>query len=262
MSVKRILCQFVFYLAFGISASTLAQNDAVKLNAKSEAQKAWAELVREKGGEEKLHSISSFAVFRYGIAKDPNALAMSELHVLPDKICTSGYDFSGNMYVSVIDNSRRVFRIANSKGIYKEDTNYQVPAGFGLERVIYLLETKYDRPQPVRVTRQKLKGRSFDVLEVNFEGTKIEYFYEPEEMLVRKIVVYAEKGFPIHIYEFFEYAIIDGLKMPQSELSYVARFPDNVKSQISFQFNVDYDPDIFTRINLKARTVEAWKRTL
>ena len=68
------------------------------------------------------------------------------------------------------------------------------------------------------------------------------YFYDPEDMLVLKIIVYRENG-ELTPYRYSDYVSIDGIKMRER----IAYGDDKNKDThgVVFQLNVDYDRKSF-----------------
>ena len=242
-----------------------AQRSNAPVNApvdeKRQAELAWDALVKTKGGREKLRSISNILFDLYDSV--PNVPSKSELHVLPDKIwdCVvfsmkKGVKPEPMAYMS--DASKPIQYWATRTGV-TESSRTTPNSWYALERVIYLLETQIDKPTPLRVYCEKKGKKVFDVIETKFKEYSVDYKYEPEEMLTREIVIRLADGFLFRTYKFFDYRELDGIMMPQRENMRQGDDKDNRTWPVGFAFNVDYDPDLFTR-PLIATTPDGWKR--
>lgn len=231
-------------------------NNAADAN-KKEAERAWEALVTAKGGREKLHSVRNMIVERYeGV--------WIQLSVFPDL----EWEYLGPLgpryptrWSNIFDRKQALLVKATQDGEIETRSNY--PWDWNLrDELAYILETKWDKPSIIGISRRKEGKQTLDVIEANIGLLKVEFGYEPEEMLVRRIYKY-EGGHLYRIWAFDGYRSIDGIQMPSqiAELS-AKEFLKKDKfdyAPISFQFNVDYDPKIFQR-PLKSTTPDAWKR--
>lgn len=128
------------------------------------------------------------------------------------------------------------------------------------DRVPFLLETKWDRPEPVKVTQIKRGKKKLDVIQTIFDSERIDFIYDPEEMLVLQVDFYDEKLGMWKSYKFSEYTEINGIKMPAkwASRSLILRNDKFRFRPIKFALNVEYDPKLFER-PLRATTPDAWK---
>lgn len=230
-----------------------AQANDKETRERVEAQKAWDALVRVKGGREKLESINSI-LYTF----TPQKPDLVRLQVLPYKVWEFelGWKLEPLAYMS--DASKPIEYWADESGVNATDNNDPTNQ-FSYERVIYLLETRWEKPDVVRVSRQKIRRKIYDVVETTFRGKRIDFFYEAEEMLVTRVVSYRQDGSVSDTYLFSDYSDAGGVKMPRKKISYINTAVDNDVDEIAFRFNVDYDPDLFTR-PLRATGPDAWQR--
>ncbi len=125
-----------------------------------------------------------------------------------------------------------------------------------------LLETKWNKPEIVRVSQLKDGKAKLEVVETIVGKRRMEFIFEPEDMSILKVREYDERGILWRVYSFSDYVEIDGIKMPRSWGSASGYKPGNLdkfdNEICNFSFNVDYAPDLFTR-PLKATTPNAWK---
>ena len=220
---------------------------------KLQAGKAWDALVSAKGGKSKLHSLTNFLM---------SFDDYSRLNVFP------GYSWE-SYYFPVVDDpgahvinwekTTEYYSRSNAAAIAKKMTSR---SWIAYEVIPFLLETKWDKPELLRVSQIKKGKRKFDVIETTVEGKRLDFVFEPEEMLVTEVRFYDEKGEWSHSHAMADYVDINGIKMPRH---WAKLFEDDVKNEkidyitVSFAFNVDYDPELFTR-PLIATTPDAWKR--
>jgi hypothetical protein len=220
---------------------------------KREAEKAWEALIRAKGGRERLHSITNMLT---------EFLTETRLDIFPDKRWSFGNYLDGTPYVDRYDAAKPPgeFATLGSPNGKNENVAYILSGVIRSNRIPFLLETKWNKPELVRVRRIKEKKQLLDVIETIVEGDRMDFVYEPEEMLVREVRFYGKSGLIIN-YVLSNYTTIDGIKMPQE-----FEVGDNINNfkpkppgvPIRFQFNVEYDPRLFER-PLELTTREAWK---
>lgn len=227
---------------------TLAQSSVSSVTEKRDAEKAWDSLIKAKGGREKLHSITSM------VTQWEN---MTNVYRFPRDEWYFTYNLAGNPALVITDGQKSIQYFCGSSGSCSvvnkppRNTERQLP---------FLLETRWNRPDLLRVRRKTEKHQQLDIIETLINGTRVDFAFEPEELLVREVRFYLDSAVGC-IYRFSDYKRIDGVLMPESIA--VGYFDDDFKglkkfSPITFSFNVDYDPKIFTH-QQKATTADAWK---
>jgi hypothetical protein len=240
----------VFSIIGLIAVSLMAISLSAQTTDKQKAEKAWEALIKEKGGRARLHGIDTF-MFAFVEKEKPTYLS---LHVPPSRLWNFLYHLDGTPRTYRSDSSRPLQEWANPDGtgdFLKEDASPR----FGLERVIYLLETRFEKPTLLRVSRKRIGKATYDVLETSLGDERIDFYFEPEAMLVMRVVLFYADARVFRTYVFSDYTEIDGIKMPQWQ-------GNEERSKIyglRFAFNVDYDPVIFTE-PLKVTTIDGWKR--
>lgn len=234
-----------------LSMSVLPQPPAAE---QARAEKAWNALVTEKGGRAKLHTVTNMVIERYGGD-------WIQLCVFPDLEWEAFGPFFHNRFSDLFDRRQGLMVKATQDGELETRSNY--PWDWTLRgQLAFLLETKWDKPSIVRVDRRKEGKQTFDIIETNIGHLKVEFGYEPDEMLVRRVYLYEKSGL-FRIWALDGYRSIDGIQMPSRIAELSAK--DFLKNStfdfepISFQFNVDYDPKIFER-PLRTTTTDAWKK--
>ena len=252
LSDCKIIC-FValFFMVHFSNGVALSQNETVSANEKREAEKVWESLIKAKGGREKLHSITNMLT--------EYSKVVTRLDIFPNSLWNFAYQLDGKPVVNIWDGTKSIGLYGGENGLIgtnPDDTQLTILN----DRVPYLLETKWNKLVPQRVTRIKQDKKNFDVIETIFEKMRIDFVFEPEEMLVREVQFY-DQGKLWQQYNLSNYVDVDGIKMPQSR-AYgwsLDKF-DGLKHPvpIKFTFNVEYDPQLFER-PLKATTPDAWK---
>jgi hypothetical protein len=243
----RLTCILLLTTAFSLVA--LAQ-PAPSYDARN-AKAAWEGLVKAKGGRERLHSLKSF-VSEYSI--------VTRLDIFPGRMWEFKGPFYGNAYLLIFDTgkSNNTATLSTKLGAEVRDYSYDQVA---LERVVWLLETKFDKPEILSLRRERDGKITYDVVKARIGTFTLEFAFEPEEMLVRRVYFYNEKGSVWQIYAMDDYKLVDGVQMPQlwDENSIHDKNPKKFEYvPIKFNFNVDYDPTIFED-STRPTTSDAWK---
>lgn len=222
------------------------------LSEKKEAEKAWESLIKTKGGREKLHSVNSML---YEFPVD-----LTRLWVLPNRL----WEFSSFMFTGAVisDGVKGVQYYAREDGVHNTEHD-DLSLWYSTQVLPFLLETKWQKPELLRVKRVKDGKKTLEIIETMVGGRQMDFVYEIEEMLVSEVRFYDQKGRMWQVYAFSNYTTIDGIKMPQT-YGQKSGYTEKAISKfavlpIKFTFNVDYDPELFDR-PLKATTSDAWKR--
>lgn len=118
-------------------------------------------LVKAKGGRERLRRIDTL-LFTFVDKKGPTLV---RLHVPPTRVWDILYRLDGTPRAYRSDSSIPLQEWANPDGT--GDSSKKDPANWhSLERVIYLLETRYEKPTPQRVTQQRVGKTTYDILKL------------------------------------------------------------------------------------------------
>lgn len=253
-NIKRyFVIDLLILLVFSGLFNFVTAQERISITAeKLEVEKAWEALIKTKGGREKLHSVTNMLTKFSDVTR---------LDIFPDKY----WDFSYTLVtyaptVCLWDGGRLAKQCADANGItsaddkpFKNWTTYN--------RLPFILETRWDKPELRRVTQIRKGNKRLDVIEAIVEGERVDFIYEPEEMLVLEVRFYhGSLGWWMG-YSLSNYTEINGIKMPQMWGLKEGKNLENKSFHtmpIQFSFNVDYDPELFTR-PLKATTPDAWK---
>lgn len=259
---------FAASLAAAQETTTTAQADKERV----QAERLWEQVIKVKGGREKLHSITNMMKMMPG--KKPNNIRL-QLYVYPNKYWewNEDKDFHDYLFITMVNLDLGVFLVAGHDGLSKYDKNvnevYRTEYSEGnlMETNRFLLETRWAQPKPVRVTRQKFRNEMLDVIETHFPG-KAEYYQDkredfyvdPETLLVKAIVLYY-KGRPNGYYIFDKYTTVDGIQMPTGfdDIIRIENINKPSYTPLNFRFNIEYDRELFERPPTKEAGADAWK---
>ena len=209
-----------------------------------------------KGGREKLYATTNLLV------EDPT---WSRLFIIPDSEWEfTATDVFGNAdeLISLSDGKARKHFVANTHGIISE-WNYDETESRVGDYSKYLLETRWDKPELIRVRSEGRGEDRLEVLQTEIEGRRVDFVFGPEELLVREIRYFRPDGRLARAYSYQDYVDVSGIKMPQKEgfkLGGLRPDKDFKYTWIKFEINVDFDPRLFTRRPIVIKR-DAWKRT-
>ncbi len=273
--VLQLLTALAMFCCLG--GFVLSQDKPPTLAEKKEAEKAWDALVRAKGGRDKLYSITNILT---------EIGTFRRLDIFPNSFWTySDWPFGTSYSVHLWDGAKSIATEAGRDGLrfrtyWDKEKSLEVETEVRTGEVVYrpkmsnqnyisddripfILETKWDKPDPQRVSQIKQGKKKLDVIETRFNGFRMDFIYEIEEMLVLEVKFYDEKMGWWKGYSFSNYTEINGIKMPQSwgikSMAYNLEKEKYRYVNIKFSFNVDYAPDLFTR-PLIATGPDGWKR--
>lgn len=118
---------------------------------------------------------------------------------------------------------------------------------------LYLMETRWVKPVPLRVTKGKISFKNVDVLHTRFENKRVDYFLDRRTHLpVRVTVFYGGDYRPTFTVDLSDYDTVSGIQMPGKQK----------KGRISFQINPLYDDSIFIHPPSVEGGPQAWLRSI
>jgi hypothetical protein len=237
---------------------------------KRQAEKAWEALVKAKGGREKLHSINNMLTKSAWYIREELG-PFTRLDVFPNVIWQFRYNSADPSNrrpgLSLMDIPKGIHYMANRDGIFHSWRPEKPKQILSYYRLTFLLETKWDKPEPLRLIRVFRRGRGYDAIQTTYEGVRIDFLYDPEEMLVTEVdIVQPDGKFGTTVLS--DYTVIDGIKMPRTWGMRSEDFNFNntpagaLESKlygIEFAFNVDFNPNIFKGAYIRAGSPDDWK---
>lgn len=282
-SISCLVCIAVILIC---AASTIAQD--VDTN-RQRAETLWEEAIRAKGGRERLHSIESFVIssnidaYLITSALDSNArrsqveTETERLYVMPGKAWLYEFtpDFNVSLEATVINKDRNLCFVT----LAPVGPMHSVP-GLSLcvpttwserliqDPVLYLMETRWVRPVPVR-TRTEGKGKKQqDVIETKVGQLPVDFYLDRKTHLPAKLVTEKYHGDPRMprrmdlMVTFEDYVEVDGIQMPRRVIRepLLTEVVRRDTERARYKFNVTYDEKIFNfPISRKAKARD-WER--
>lgn len=281
MSSKRITAILVCLAAGLVLASgARAQSPAGQAEAERERAKAlWEEAVRAKGGRERLHSVQNLQVSSTVLVDAPRGGGLMEaerLYAMPGKVWLHEFTpHSADPFLEAtvinLDRGLCLITFSPARGDVPERsfcTPTTWPARLVQDPIIYLLETKWVQPVPVRARVEGKGDKQVDIVETEVGGQRVDFYLDRKTRLPTKIVMDEYYGDPrltsrmgLSV-KLRDYHNVEGIQMPGR----VIREPD-VGPQVlrrdteraSYRFNVAHDPALFDRPIPKQAKSGDWK---
>lgn len=238
---------------------------------KIEAEQLWERMIEVKGGREKLHSINNL---KWSVGDKPENTAIY-LEVYPNKHWdwVRLKNFHDTMWVRMSNMEHCVWFVAgygvfDSKEVSEEECQSTRMRNIQ-EASIFLLETRWLQPKPIRVTRQTIKKEEFDVVETlipaNNKGLyeRMDFYIDAKSLLVQRVLEY-DKEKPSGFNIFKDYILVDGIKMPSHRGSYFySQWNKKIKlrpsTKVKWEFNVEYNKQAFEKPPSVEAGADDWK---
>ena len=275
-SISTLACLIVIFTCAGGAPA----HDVVTDRQRAEA--LWEEAIRAKGGRERLHSIESFVIsstidahpiMAFG-SNSPRRDVESEaerLYVMPGKAWLYEFTpaFAVSLEATVINTERDLCLVTLAPvGPMRSVPGLSmcVPTMWSerliQDPVVYLMETRWVRPVPVR-TRTEGKGKKQqDVIETVVGQLHVDFYLDRKTHLPVKLVTEAYHGDPRMprrmdlMVTFEDYVEVDGIQMPRRVIRepLLTEVLRRDTERARYKFNVTYDEKIFNApISRKAK---------
>jgi hypothetical protein len=283
--MKPTTLTMVVCLAAALAAPpcAAAQAPAPKDDAERERAAAlWDEAIRAKGGRERLHSIQSLLITSTIDARAPRGSNVKDavrLYAMPGKVWVYTYtpEFDVKLDATVINAWRKLclLTLAPAHGVRglspclaETWSQYLIQDPF-----IYLMETNWVRPTPVRVRAEGKGKRQVEVVETEVGKLRADFYLDGKTRLPFKIVTEWLGGIgratgslgPMEVL-LEDYADVEGVLMPRrvtrrhvGQESPVGERPYGAEERARYRFNVPHDPAIFDGPIPKNVKPDAWK---
>lgn len=241
LSLSIVLCGQVT----GSAEETKSQDES-----KQRAAALWEQAVVAKGGRERLYQVNSLLISYQGTVRNFFGTVVhrgfvERLYVFPYKSWSwdNGLPPPFNLTVSMFNQERNLSCTISAGDRSPKCTEPKNAASFfnqaeGLARVqyLYLLETKWIRPLPVKLAKDSIGLKTVDVVQTRVAGRRVDYYLDRKTHLPQRIITFFESGRVWEVYNFSDYVNINGIQMPGVQK----------KGKINFQINLAYAGSIFT----------------
>ena len=237
-------------------------------NSREEAERLWEQAIAAKGGRELLYSISNLQLSVrdrqwWDFRRVPYDI--EALYVFPGK-SWEWMDQTGTIFGFIIRvrNYEKDIHFAyldNGKEGWVSPSKDQPIYKGGMTAIIdvqlkYLMETRWVKPIPVSVERGKKGGQDVDIVrtvvreypqgEANVSFALDRKTHLPRQVIYHKVISGKEYSGGVSL---LEYAAISGVQMPGK----VGR------DRTIYQFNVDYNQQVFEVAPSRKAGIDAWK---
>jgi hypothetical protein len=221
---------------------------------RQEARRLWDAVVKAKGGRERLDNLQNILI------QERDAV---QLFAFPDKYWQWTYSppfpepamglYKGEpgLYYSISDTGIHAVTDGDPQGWMDK------------ESVVLLLETRWVKPEPLKVTRQRRGRQTVDVIETKVGDERIDFTVEVESLLVQNVARYSPQykngERPWHSTLYDGYVNVDGIQMPTRVC---LADPDGVARYwrpVSYRLDVGYDPSLFDSTPQLSAGAEAWR---
>ena len=235
-------------------------------------RQVWERMIEAKGGRDRLLEVDSLLMVwpRRG---DPDRLWYHDLYVFPNRSwrwADHRPDDVFGLHLDVWDGNGRWITDGWPSDNYRIRTVWTTPHGAEQHALIraqtvYLLESRWLRPELLGLETGRIGFRRYDVITANVGGNRLQYYVDRETSLVRRVQV--PEGSESDIFDIFrdgavwdleDYVSVDGIMMP-SRVEWDQSGTKNTYHW-EYSFNVDYDPEAFSRRPALEDGPEGWKR--
>lgn len=237
-------------------------------NSREEAERLWEQAIAAKGGRERLYSISNLQLSVrdkqwWWFRRVPYEI--EALYVFPGK-SWEWTDQTGTIFGFIIrmrnyDQGIHFAYLDHGKGGSVSPSKDQAIYRGGMSAIInaqlnYLMETRWVNPTPVSVARGKVGGHAVDIVRTVVRGypkgeETVSFALDRKSHLPRQVIYHTVsfgKEYSGGV-SLSDYAAINGVQMPGK----VGR------DRTIYQFNVDYNQQIFERAPSREAGIDAWK---
>lgn len=230
------------------------------------AEQLWEQAIAAKGGRERLRGVGNIAISaRVKGRKNlvtPAELRYEELYVFPNK----GWQWVDETAISPlglkvewfdIERGLKYLTYPNDPESPRKLKTYPRERHFLFEtQLVYLMETKWLKPVPLKTWAARIGFKKVDVVQTNTNRERVDFYLDREShlpvKLVRHYTVEDERTIEA-VFRLEDYADVSGIQMPQTVVD------DGVKQRVDIQLNVQYDVKIFERPPMIEMGPEGWK---
>jgi len=243
-----------------ISKSTASKNIE-----RQEAVRLWEQAIAAKGGRARLYAVRNMLVSTRGEYTTrlfkKNQIRQETLYVFPNKVwlwndlrpdvfglSVSMYNYDSNMsYVISGGNPQRAPEPIKDTRKNKALRNAQLS---------FLLETNWLKPTLVKASTGRVGLRSVYIVQTLVEGERVDFAFDQVTRLPVRVSYYDlfESKTYVNSQSFLDYADVGGIKVPQT-----LEYTGGSKYKANFQFNVEYNENIFVKPPPIEAGPEAWK---
>ncbi|HZE71870.1 MAG TPA: hypothetical protein VE135_20365 [Pyrinomonadaceae bacterium] len=230
-----------------------------------EVQRLWDQAIAAKGGRERLDAvrnliISSGAKYRTSAFKE-NHIRQEMLYALPNKFWTWN-DLRPDVFGLRIEmynydtNVKYVITDGEPNHQPEPITDNKRKELFLNSLLPVLPESKWLKPVLVKASIGSRGLRPVDVVQTTVNGKRVDFALDPKTHLLVTVSYYdvvSDKTYVTSL-ALSNYVEISGIKVPQT-----IKYDDGTEYNQSYQFNVEYNQDLFIKPPSIEAGPEAWR---
>lgn len=230
-----------------------------------EAVAIWEQAISAKGGRERLHSVRNMVIsvraeYRTSMVKKKQ-IRQEGLYVLPNKSWLWN-DLRPDVFglrVTMYNHDTRMKYVISEGEPHRQlepipEAEKARSRIYGL--LSYLPETKWVRPVLVGLSTGRVRLRPVYIVETRVHGERVDFALDRKTHLPVRVSYYdviKDKTY-ITAVELSDYVEISGIRVPQQ-----VKYDDGTVYKQTYQFNVEYNKDIFIKPTTLEAGPEAWK---
>ena len=225
----------------------------------------WEEVIRAKGGRERLHAVENvLIVSKVNSSTLPqfNPRATRRLFVLPDRAwlqgSVSGSQVNIEVVVTSIKQRRCQMKPSQTELVlpgplacsFPESSSYLMR-----DPMTYLLETKWTKPTILGARVEGSRSNRVEIVEVELTRLLMDFYLDSKTRLPFKLVIKESEAtsrldaHPKTTIKFSDYASFDGIQMPRSIKRETEphrwAMPERETEMAQYSFNLMYDDSLF-----------------
>jgi hypothetical protein len=225
------------------------------------ARELWEKVLVAKGGRARLRKITNL----YVAADQGQGYRESTLNVFPDYRFDFSYEPKQEETSIEVSNARKgivwwqILDKTKPRKYEAEDVYRNLRPQF-----IYLLVTSDVDPVPLGMRKEWIGLKRVDVIEVEAQGWRVDYYIDPKTHLPLRVVLpnglkAHERGDMNHIVTLEDYAAVDGVMMPHKATHTFTTNPRKLVDRLKFEINAAYDPQVFEQAPTSRTSGESWR---
>lgn len=259
-----------FVLSIGLVALLCWQGFAVatrpvaNVYQQQEARQVWGQAIAAKGGRERLYAVRNVVVSSTGMYSTSRGkksrIRQEELYVFPSKFWAWS-DYRPDVFglrVEMVNYDTKAHYIItpdapNDQGRGMPSLGNQIMDG----QLYYLLETEWLKPALVEAAKGMAGPNPVDIVQTKVHDKRIDFAFDRQSHLLVQLRTYHtrdNKEIHDNTIDLSEYIEVNGLKVPGR-----VKYEGGVDYFVTFQFNVDYNEQIFVRPTAIEAEPEAWR---
>jgi hypothetical protein len=249
-----------------------AQSQATSSEPREQAERIWEQMIASKGGRDRLYQVETMVQesrehLIFANPKFPNGeMRGIRAFRFPDREwdwTDSGKTVFGSQVISA-DVAAGLGYIGFQDGEIRRTSQLGREEGFlKLAQLVFLGETRWLRPKPVRVLHRADIPSGVDAIETMLPDERVDFWIGRTDHLPVRIIDYRQNEFthvtePGYTYELAHYREIDGIEIPETVAMTVLKgAPEKVRWTTSL--NPRLREDLFTTPPRFADGPDAWK---